>query len=43
MGYTKKFAIGKGKVSHLKFGMFSSFGGTGPENILFSTFLFRGT
>jgi len=28
----------KGFPSFLKFGMFSSFGGTGPENILFSTF-----
>lgn len=29
------------KLSHLKVGMFSSFGGTGPENKLFSTFLIR--
>jgi hypothetical protein len=31
----------KKKVSHLKVGMFSNFGGTGPENKLFATFLIR--
>jgi hypothetical protein len=37
----KKINTRKKKVSHLKVGMFSSFGGTGPENKLFSTFLIR--
>lgn len=41
MNCINKFEICKKKDSHLKFGTFSNFGGTGPENKLFSIFLFQ--